>query len=277
MTLSPFSRRSFERLTRELSVFEVDLAKLCGRDEAFARSVDAKAAEAHMQSANNFKSMHDIEGAWAAIHAAQRAAVVGFTSEEVDALAIVLRSESSKVFGWRGDAISRLLDRTDVESLQAAMRVRDELSANTYHKIWLVTDQLLYLSCASLLGLLLLVPVALFAHRHGECLPPEWGGTLLCAVIGMGLCGGCFSVSLSMFANMNETSLPERTANIRATTVRAMLGTVAGVAGYALSLADVFHFVAIPRSISWSVSVAFIFGYAGEVLINRVVRSLSKK
>ena len=72
-----------------------------------------------------------------------------------------------------------------------------------------------------------------------------------------------------------DTKIPERVANQFVTTARALFGAGAGLAGYAFYQSKVLdiHFGgdSIPGG---ALAVAFLFGFAGERLIARVLGSL---
>jgi hypothetical protein len=284
----PFGlRRSLERISRELSVLSVEFERLCSNNATFDNSADSNAVKSYIQQAEVFRKQSDIEGAWACIHAAQCALIPGLKDAELSALSLSLDKESVKLPEWRKTAVHDLLKRADVDSVREAMRLKNEFSANTYHKIWLTLDQLKFLVCACAFGLLLLSPVGKFSFCQGRpsmrigtdelMAPPVWGFTMLAAVIGIGICGGSFSVATSMFANMKTITIPERVANIWSTSIRAILGGVSGLAGYAFAQAGLFKIANMdPGSIASSISIAFIFGYAGESLITRIVASSEK-
>jgi hypothetical protein len=277
-------RRSRSRIIRDLSVARVEFVCLCANNPAFAAMADAIAVKTHLQDAETFCMQSDIEGAWGSLHAAQRAILPGITAEELSARIISLQAESMKLPEWRRDAVHLLLKKADTASVQAAMRLRDEYSANLYHKIWLTSDQFKFLVCACLFGLILATPVGFFIHTHGPWshlvgdktleVPPTWSFTMLSTVIGIGICGGCFSVGLSMFSNMKAISIPERVANQWTTSIRAIFGGISGLAGYAFAHIGLFTIgKGDTDSIAFDISTAFLFGYTGERLIARIVAS----
>jgi len=275
MSRTPFDlKRSLERIAREVCVLKVDFARLCARSPQFNDSPDSRAVASHIDDAEKSWARKDIEGAWASVHAAHRGTLPGLTKEELIARIIPIEEESAKLPEWRRDAVRALLQRADVHSVQLAMRLRDENSANVYHKVWLTRDQLEFLVWASALGLLLASAIGVFSIFYPSETPATWGITMLLTEIGIGICGGCFSVATSTFSNMNAASIPERVANVWSTSIRAILGGVSGLAGYAFAQAELFKIAKIPTdSIAFSISVAFIFGYAGEHLIARIVAS----
>jgi hypothetical protein len=276
-------RRSRARVVRELSVLRVDFLCLCANNPVFASNADAIAVKTHIQDAENFYRASDSEGAWGSFHAAQRAALSGITKQELDARIISLQAESTKLPDWRRDAIHILLAKGDIASVQAAMRLRDEHSANVYHKIWITSDQFKFLVCACVAGLLLATPLGFFIRAHTPSqlagnnaleAPPIWSFTMLSTILGIGICGGCFSVALSMFSNMKAVSIPERVANQWTTSIRAIFGGIGGLAGYSFAHTGLFTIgKGGTDSIAFDISTAFIFGYTGERLIARIVKA----
>lgn len=268
------SRRSYARMFAELSIFEVELRMLEGRNLTGDRSW-AAAAWRHVVNAERFLKNKEIDAAWDAFHAARRIALFGRTHEEVLRQADILKEEAPKISGWRGEAMKELLNRQDVDTgtVVDAMAVRDQHFTNKYYEIWLAADQLaalLWICACAVIG----YGIFFWATRSHPMVPAQpWGYHNIGAVVLLGLLGAAFSTAQSLTAG---TTIPQRMANHSATIMRTIFGTVAGLAGYAFLHTKIVSIgTGNDDSVGILIAVAFIFGYAGDRLVSRVVESLS--
>jgi len=103
-------------------------------------------------------------------------------------------------------------------------------------------------------------------------IPPHPGEA---AVLSFGLLGAAFSVAQALITGENQARIPERVANNFVTITRALFGTAAGLAGYAFLESKTLNITVVDHGASGALAIAFLFGYAGERLIARVVGSVS--
>ena len=267
------SKRTYDRLVREFQAFRIELALLEQRslrpDVAWA-----EAAHDELANAKRYIEEKDAEGGWRALLAAQRKALFGLARDEMAMRAQVLREESQKLSSWRAKAIQMLLAVEDkdltAERLTEAVALRDEYSGNQYYKILLVGDQLgvlLKLSGAALVGLLLALA---FLPSGADKL--DW--RLIVAILLVGILGATFSAAQSLIANSPGGKIPERIVNKFVTVVRAVLGATAGLAGYLFLSSRLVNVTIADDSPLAGMAIAFVFGYAGERLIVRVLSSV---
>ena len=279
--------RSYARLHRECVAFLNDLQFL---ENTKVGPVDswASAALHSLLSASLFLKRRDIEGGWLCLHAAQRYALLGLNQAQVLDRAMVLLAESDKLPLWRAKAIERLLsDKTALTAhrLIEATRLRDDHDANQYHKIWLTADQLGILTVSCTLGLAFLLPLAMYFHGEpfrsngivtAQQPPSPWGFAMLCAVLVLGMFGGAFSVAQSIITDTSGARIPERVANHWVTFIRALFGSVGGLAGYAILRSNIIN-IKVGQDgdpVAISLAIAFLFGYTGERLIAKVADSV---
>jgi hypothetical protein len=281
-------KRARARLIRDTEIFSADFDCIRALNVAFSTSPHALAVEKHLSCVRQFLEVNDIEGGWGSLHAAGRSVVPGFTSQQLAARIYSLLAESSKLTSWRAGAIHSLLKTPDVTSVQEAMRLRDDSSANLYHKIWLTSDQLNFLLWTCAICLLCLAPLAVFAYLHPSwatpddvtktIAPPTWSFTMLLTVIAIGVCGGSFSVAQSLFSQLAISTIPERVVNHWTTLIRSLFGGIAGLAGYAFSHTGLFRLdPAHTDPIALALSVSFAFGYTGERMIARIIDSIGSE
>lgn len=273
-------KHDYARLQREYAAFRVDLALLEAQNQQWDRPWVA-AARDQLNNVEHFlrRPTRDVEGGWVCLHAARRYAMHGIAQAELAMQASILNEEANKFSSWRAKQMQSLVSVKDTPVSAGhvinAMALRDEYFSNQYHKIWLTGRQLAILLVISGLGLLLLVPLVVFYSRYPGCTIPPWGYQMVAAVLFFGLLGAAFSAAGSLMNTTSEKKVPEQVANQFVTSARSLFGAGVGLAGYALyqSKALDIHFGsdAIPGS---ALAVAFLFGFAGERLIARVLGSL---
>src|SRR5439155_865717 len=162
--------REAARLSREFQVFRVELAFLEQRSQTPAKAW-VQAAKDHLANverclkSKRFRS-NDIEEAWCSLHAAQRQAIFGLEDAELTDRAMVLMKEADKISSWRESAIKKLLSpdngRPTHSRVSDAMALRDEYSANQYHKISLLGDQLRVVLGICSLASFMLLPIIIY-------------------------------------------------------------------------------------------------------------------
>jgi len=269
------------RLHRELDAFRVELALL---ESAGQKSEESWAKAAHDLSncvAQKLQAKDDVEGGWVCLHAARRHAIHGLGPHDLATQASVLRAEAGKFVSWRAQEMRNLLAVNDDELTATrvinAMALRDEYFSNQYHKIWLMGQQLATLLVSCGLGLLLFAPLVIFFSLHPDGSPPPWGYQMIAAVLFFGVLGAAFSAAGSILNSASEAKVPERVANQIVTSARALLGGGVGLAGYVFYESKVFD-VHVGTNVGpgAALTVAFLFGFAGEQLISRVLGSLGK-
>lgn len=273
-------KHDYARLLRELRAFRVELALL----EAQSQQSDRSWAEAAWDQLNNVahfleKKNKDVEGGWVCFHAARRYAMQALDQQELALEASMLRAESAKFSSWRADEMKRQLGVEDEEiepkRVANAMALRDEYASNQYHKIWLMGDQLGILLIITSLGLLLLLPLVVCSSLYPDCPLHPWGYQMVTAILFFGLLGAAFSTAGSLMSATAQTKIPERVANRFVTITRALFGAGVGLAGYAFYQSKVLDIhLGSEGSPSGALAVAFLFGFAGERLIARVLSSL---
>lgn len=199
----------------------------------------------------------------------------------------MLRAEATKFQSWRSDEMKKLLSVEDKELTAGriidAMALRDEYSSNQYHKIWLMANQLAILLGLCALGIPLLAPlVVFFSHHpdgtiasHLDATIGVWGYQMVTAVLFFGLLGAAFSTALSLINATGQARIPERVGNGFVTIARAIFGAGTGLAGYAFYESNILNIrVGSENGPAAAFAVAFLFGFAGEFLIARVLQSL---
>jgi hypothetical protein len=206
----------------------------------------------------------------------------GLSAEERQLQASVLRAEAAKIVSWRGKEMVNLLTLKDedltIHRITNAMALRDEYFSNQYRKIWLIGGQIAILLYTCGLGLLLLVPLIVSSTRHRECALAPWGYQMVTAVLFFGLLGAAFSAAGSLMNAEATAKIPERVANQFVTIARALFGSGVGLAGYAFFQSRILavHFGddSGPGS---ALTIAFLFGFAGERLIAQVLGTLGSR
>jgi hypothetical protein len=225
--------------------------------------------------------------------------ILGLEPAEIACRADVLRQEAAKKYknGWRGTALLRLLgelpERSDpqavpapspsvtTEQLVEASAIRDDADENNYHKIALMADQLgvlLWITSTPAVALILLLfylkqPCPSATDACGL----DWNPTMLLLIIAFGILGASFSAAQAILGDTTDARIPERVANKWVTFVRALMGGVAALAGHVLLRSHVVKISLGGGGFASRLAVAFVFGYAGERLISRLVGSVDTK
>jgi hypothetical protein len=274
-------KRARARLLREMESFNVELSVLEQQNNS-SNFPWAAAAHDQMKSAEKYLSDRDIEGGWFCLHAAKRHAVFGFSDEEVAIRSSILRKEGDKLLGWRREALLELLSGNEVEKsrdrLVQAMAIKDEASADQYHKIWLLGDQLGVLVIVSFASSVLYC-ISLLFLKFMRVSPDwgwqEWGFRRVSVVLLFGLLGAAFSATQAIFQLPETMRIPERVQNRLVTIARVLFGSVGGIAGYAFYQSKVLQLsFGSPGALGAELALGFIFGYGGERLIAKVAGSV---
>ena len=277
--------RGASRLEKEFRLLSVEAERLTARP-AFKASAECKSMQDSLASCSKSSSAkpRDVEGAWADLNAARMYLLYALRPDELAAKKVILLLEKDKVTNWRRNAIEKLLENKPgtAADVAEATFLLNEYNANQYYKIWLAADQLGILMWLSACGLALLVPLLVLVHKdwnasfHTGWKPAAWSVTMLSAVLFFGIEGGAFSVAQGLFPDLGKSKVPDRVANNWTMLIRALFGSVAGMAGYAFLQADLLKLRTILGNddLATRLAVAFIFGYTGEKLISSVSSSL---
>lgn len=265
-------RRERDRLLRQISSLEAHLKHFSEEQKNYLWHREAME---QLGAAQRFLENYDADGGWICLQSAQRCLIKGMELEEISSAAVALREESQKLSAWRRDAIKLLLKEPPTVTsvrLTEAFRIRDEYSVNQYHKIRIGSDQLIVLFAISLSTLV----IELTALTHISDTSNRWGICLLIAVAAFGVLGSAFSVAQSIMTMANSSKILEYVANYWATAMRTLFGSITGLAGYVIFSSKLIT-INLPSDvdkIAVDLTVAFIFGYTGEKLINKIASSL---
>jgi hypothetical protein len=275
-----FGERAKDRIKGAYTSLKIKLDELEKMHSSESWCIQARES---LNCADQFLKDGDIEGSWQCLHMAERQTVYSFNDEELKLRAMLLQKESSKMTGWRVDAMQELLKAQPIThtKVELAMALRDEYDGNLYHKIWLTADQLGLLAWISFPLSALLLPLVIHSHMRGVGAahddPNPWGWAMVLAVLYLGILGSTFSAAQSLMSlTIDSSRIPQRVANHWVTLIRCLFGSVAGIAGYAFYRSGLVN-IRIGNdsdAIAVSLTVAFIFGYAGEKLIARVAETL---
>ncbi len=99
---------------------------------------------------------------------------------------------------------------------------------------------------------------------------------MVITVLVLGMFGGAFSVAQSIITDTSGERIPERVANHWVTFIRALSGSVSGLAGYAFYRSKIINITVGDGKDATAIAlaVAFLFGYAGERLIAKVADTI---
>ena len=275
-------KSDYARLQRELKTFSVELELLVSNSEKTDRAWETAARSEIANVAAYLAAEENIEGGWLSLHAARRHAIYGLSATELELQASILRAEAPKIVSWRGKEMMNLLAVPDqdltADRIVEAIAIRDEYFSNQYHKIWLVGSQISILLYCCGLGLLLLIPFVVTSSLQLESSMTPWGYQMVGAVLFFGLLGAAFSAAGSLMNADAVARIPERVANQFVTIARALFGSGIGLAGYAFYQSKILdlHFgnESGPGS---ALTIAFLFGFAGERLIAQVLGSIGSR
>ena len=275
-------KSDYARLQRELKTFSVELELLVSHSEKKDKAWEAAARSEIANVEAYLAAKENIEGGWLSLHAARRHTIYGLSAPELELQASILRAEAPKIVSWRGKEMMNLLGVPDqdltADRIVEAMALRDEYFSNQYHKIWLVGSQISILLYCCGLGLLLLIPFVVTSSRLLESSMTPWGYQMVGAVLFFGLLGAGFSAAGSLMNTDAVAKIPERVANQFVTIARALFGSGIGLAGYAFYQSKILdlHFgnESGPGS---AMTIAFLFGFAGERLIAQVLGSIGSR
>jgi hypothetical protein len=272
-------RSDYFRLEREAKSFAVELALLESRHLPSDRSWISAAREELTNVSQYLLYKNNVEGGWLSLHAARRHATLALTLEELDIRASILRAEAPKIASWRGSEMLKLLscseNKPTVNHIITAMAIRDEYFSNQYHKIWLVGAQLKLLLVSCFVGFLMMVPLLVCSTRYPNYSPAPWCYQMVLSVLFFGLLGASFSAAGSLMRVDPTAKIPERVSNQFVTSARAFFGAGSGLAGYAFYESKLVGIQLGDNNLpGCGLAIAFLFGFAGELLIANVLGML---
>jgi len=264
-------RRERDRLLRQITSLEVRLRYFS--DELKLLAWHREAVD-QLGAARQFLDIYDADGGWICLQAAQRSLLWGMDARELATVAIALREETEKISHWRREAVHSLLKEPpelNALRLSEAFRIRDEYFVNQYHKTRIGSDQLIVLI---LIGISALV-MGLIALTHISGADNNWATANLLAITAFGVMGSAFSVAQSVIAMSDSSKVLEYVANYWATAMRTLFGGITGLAGYVFFASKIIK-LNLPQEVDTmaiNLTVAFLFGYAGEKLIKKIADS----
>jgi hypothetical protein len=270
------NRLAYARLDREVESLDLHLKESFDTDAQ--GSPWFKESSSQLLLARKFLLEVNLEGGWYCLHAARRLLIHGMDPEELDCGAIEIRKESEKLSGWRKEAITALLvgakGVTPLHLIQAT-KVRDGYNENQYHRIWITQNQLASLAILAAIAISTEL-LALILLQPSNSKTDDWSPRTLVAVAVIGVCGSIFSVGQTMISVANSSKIPEYVANRWTTFMRTIFGSITGLAGYILYSSHIFHLSVgdDKNPLAIALGIAFIFGYSGEKLINKIVQSV---
>jgi hypothetical protein len=99
---------------------------------------------------------------------------------------------------------------------------------------------------------------------------------MLAAVAAFGVSGSAFSVGQTVIGMASSSKIPEHVANHWATLMRTFFGSITGLAGYVFYSSQVIRIQVGDgqNKMATAMTIAFVFGYAGEKLISKIVDSI---
>lgn len=189
-----------------------------------------------------------IDAGWKLFHAARRMEVLSFCeTHQRRTRAREMLQEASKIKGWRGKAIERLVDfeiePPTVEALYTAALIRDESFSNNAYKGALHRTHAIALAII-LAALLLALSFWLFAHpevlpplgdvAHGSGAAEASAAAMLFTVGFFGLLGGTVSAIIAVPKSIEASRIPEMTTSFQVTFLRLFMGSASAVAIFVL-------------------------------------------
>jgi hypothetical protein len=266
-------KRAGARLGRELASLEIHAKQLEANCQSQPWYVEANA---QLAKARCYLNEGDFEGGWYCFHAGRRLLMHALTKEEIVAEAIELKMQAERISStWRRECIAELLKEPSAathELLIQACEVRDRHDANTYHRIWLASDQMTILcAVAAFSTICALASLILLPDPNSG-----FDARSLISVALFGIMGASFSVGQTIIKMTGPTRIPEYVANHWTTLMRVALGAVSGLAGEVFLASNIVHLNvgAGENSLAVGLTAAFLFGYAGEKLIKKIAGSV---
>jgi len=250
----------------------------------------AVSARRALQQARFYADKHRIDDAWDALHASQRYALYGRTTDELRTRAAALAEEATlKLTGWRLAAVKQQLPppaatagqtaatptdaRTVAEPdlaarLDAAQRVMDEHSTNVYLRLRFAGFRLVA-GAALLIVLLLGLLVAVAAGAFAAAQPPRVlrDGGLFLGVTALGMTGAALSFTLA------RGITARRLYELTTTRVALPLARLAVGAAAAVVVVAAVQLGVLDLGPPWSVLIAVPAGFS-ERFLGRVIEGL---
>jgi 8-oxo-dGTP diphosphatase len=238
--------------------------------------------EPALNSARTALELGDIDRGWKCFHTAQQLEMLYLDTQQLNAAAMAIRAEADKLYGWRKQAVDKLLTIKEGENhepervLQAAL-IRDEHYDNEAYK-----DDLRRNNNLRFAVVLFLVVAALLGLSWLGYLPSPTQSTepaMLLSVAIFGLLGSTISATTATSKPSNPSRIPEMVSSIQVTALRLLLGPASAILLYFVAQTSLYNqlFKFGSTGDHYAIlAIAFAAGFS-ERLVLRVVETIAGK
>jgi hypothetical protein len=265
------NRQRWQRIKSNIDAYDQELqCRADGANLSKIRSV--------LKGAREALEARDVDGAWKCFNCACRLELLYLRPEQLAAAATAIRSEASKLDGWRKEAVLNLLEDNQKGELSErvflAARIRDEHYDNEAYK-----DSLRRKSSTVFAITLLLAAPTLLGLSWWKHLPPTGGDqvTMLLSVAMFGLLGATISATLAAVQQRGASRIPELVSSYQVTFLRPFMGPASAIVLYFVAKSTLFgQIFKFPPTDDTLPIVAVAAGFS-ERLVLRVVETIAGK
>jgi hypothetical protein len=243
-------------------------------------------AEHALTAADEALGGKDCNGAWGALHDAERFLVLGMTHEELLTRAVTLQEETqAKLKGWRMNATARLfgfvafaewiksarpLKVNEHSLLQEvvleALGVLQEESNNKYHRLRLVRKQLQFLVMACAAVLIATLVLSFRLADPGGNFAIKWLGPIILAGALGGVVSGMFQLS-----RVGRAKIPEALLHGLITSGRPVMGAACALFLYVVMRSNITSLIAADKmTFETALVLGFVAGFSERFVLSTV-------
>src|SRR5208337_416234 len=274
-----FRAKPLQRLLTSIQAYKLELEGRAGQSPPLSSNLPA--LQAGLATAARAANDGQLEGGWKSLLTVQRVELLFLGEKDLQAAALAIRHEATKLNPWRKAAVLELLASgrgapVTTERVFKAAALRDEHYHNEAYKDSLRRSNALLLASF----LVLIIGALLLKAKNGEfqTLEATWSdkafGVGFISLVGLvGLLGANVSAITDIAQDHVSARIPEMVSTFRVTILRHFIGAASAIflffvarAGVILQVADAYAMLVF----------AFASGFS-ERLVLRVVRSIVDK
>lgn len=248
--------------------------------------------------AREILAAEDLDGAWGALHDAERALIYAMEPDALVNRAVSLQAECRvKLKDWRRDATEGHFTRANLTELRKpgrvptaaecrklehavfeSLNVLNEHTDNVYHRMRLVGEQLVWLVFICLAVLLAFLLLVWLGARSGPGAVADFSSQALSIVMLAGALGGCAS-AMYQLSRVGKAKIPEESLNLLITLGRPVVGAAVAIFVYAVICAGLISLkpAGVESNLTAGVLFGFVAGFSERFVLGVIAKAGAAK